>query len=80
MHHSESTLRIGHAAQPHHISGRNVDQAKDVAGDWLSAAVVQIAAKKTRVLVHFDGWGDEFDEWIGFTAFGACVVTFPATQ
>ena len=40
-------------------------QAKDVVGKWLNAIIVRFDATKSNVLVHFDGWDAEFDEWIG---------------
>ena len=38
--------------------------AKDVVGKWLNAVVVRFDATKSNVLVHFDGWDAEFDEWV----------------
>ncbi len=35
---------------------------KDTAGQWLEAQVVNTATKK--VLVHYNGWGARWDEWL----------------
>jgi mbt repeat len=36
--------------------------ARDFLNDWYMARVLKVTAR--RVLVHYIGWGSQYDEWI----------------
>ena len=41
--------------------------ARDCAGDWLSATIVDADTHRNRVRVHFKGWNSRYDEWLTVT-------------
>ncbi len=47
--------------QRHFAPAQWVD-VKDTVGEWLEAQVVR--SEPTRLLVHYNGWGPRWDEWI----------------
>ncbi len=37
---------------------------KDTIDQWLEAEVIDVNKEEKRVLVHYNGWGRRWDEWL----------------
>ena len=41
---------------------------KDTIDQWLEAEVLDVDKNNKRILVHYNGWGSRWDEWLSMNS------------